>query len=179
MRRLSHGVVLEKEGPNDGLVSVSSAQWGTYLGTLTDVNHLDLVGWINPARFKWAELRGKAIKFKAATFYLGAADLLAREVEGQAPLAREENVDENDTEASTSRRAQMQDDVTVEDLGRQVAGEGSKKDGATATGQGLQARLKDAVGRGDKSKQMLLTDDDPWDARSETGSEVGSPPRSS
>lgn len=31
---------------------------GTYLGTLEDVNHLDLVGWINTARYKWAEIRG-------------------------------------------------------------------------------------------------------------------------
>lgn len=171
--------MLEQEGPNDGLVSVESAKWGTYLGTLTDVNHLDLVGWVNAARYKWAELRGKAIKFKAATFYLGAADLLAREVEGQAPLAREENVDEDDPMASASRRAQMRGDATVEDLGRQVAGEGSKKDGATATGQGLQARLKEAVTRESGDKSSLLADDDPWDARSEPGSETGSPPRSS
>ena len=134
--RLSHGIVLEKEGPNDGLVSVSSARWGTYLGTLTDVNHLDLVGWVNPARYKWAELRGKAIKFKAATFYLGAADLLAREVEGQAPLARDGNVDNDDPSASASRQAQAEGNATIEDLGRQVAGEGSKKDGPTETGQG-------------------------------------------
>ena len=56
---------------------------GTYLGTLTDVNHLDLVGWINTARYKWAEMRGKEIKFRPTAFYLGIADMLAREVEGQ------------------------------------------------------------------------------------------------
>lgn len=37
-----HGVILSKEGPNDGLVSVQSAQWGEYRGTLLGVNHLDL-----------------------------------------------------------------------------------------------------------------------------------------
>ena len=37
-----HSVILAKEGPNDGLVSVQSAQWGEYRGTLLDVNHLDL-----------------------------------------------------------------------------------------------------------------------------------------
>uniref|UniRef100_D8PRX4 GPI inositol-deacylase n=2 Tax=Schizophyllum commune (strain H4-8 / FGSC 9210) TaxID=578458 RepID=D8PRX4_SCHCM len=79
----SHAVVLEKEGPNDGLVSVESAKWGTYLGTLEGVNHLDLVGWINPARYKWAEMMGKEISFRPATFYLGISDMLAREVDGQ------------------------------------------------------------------------------------------------
>ena len=37
-----HSVILAKEGPNDGLVSVQSAKWGEYRGTLLDVNHLDL-----------------------------------------------------------------------------------------------------------------------------------------
>ncbi|KAG6817706.1 hypothetical protein H0H87_004497 [Tephrocybe sp. NHM501043] len=77
-----HGVILEKEGPNDGLVSVESSKWGTYLGTLQHVNHLDLVGWINTARYKWAEMMGKEIKFRPATFYLGIADMLAGEVDG-------------------------------------------------------------------------------------------------
>lgn len=35
-------------GPNDGLVSVESAKWGTYERTLENVNHLDLIGWIGP-----------------------------------------------------------------------------------------------------------------------------------
>ena len=56
---------------------------GTYLGTLNQVNHLDLVGWINTARYKWAEIMGKEIKFRPTTFYLGIVDMLAREVEGQ------------------------------------------------------------------------------------------------
>ena len=55
---------------------------GTYLGTLSGVNHLDLVGWINTARYKWAEIMGKHINFKPDEFYLGIADMLAREVEG-------------------------------------------------------------------------------------------------
>ncbi|KAI0803326.1 Alpha/Beta hydrolase protein [Irpex lacteus] len=79
----SHSVILEKEGPNDGLVSLKSARWGTYLGTLEGVNHLDLVGWVNTARYKWAEIMGREIKFKPATFYLGVADHLARVVESQ------------------------------------------------------------------------------------------------
>jgi len=80
--KYSHSVILDKEGPNDGLVSVQSAKWGTYLGTLNHVNHLDLVGWINTARYKWAEIMGNEIKFRPATFYLGIVDMLAREVEG-------------------------------------------------------------------------------------------------
>ena len=64
-------------------MSIESAKWGTYLGTLHQVNHLDLVGWINTARYKWAEIMGKEIKFRPATFYLGIVDMLAREVESQ------------------------------------------------------------------------------------------------
>lgn len=64
-------------------MSIESAKWGTYLGTLHQVNHLDLVGWINTARYKWAEIMGKEIKFRPATFYLGIVDMLAKEVEGQ------------------------------------------------------------------------------------------------
>ncbi|THH28298.1 hypothetical protein EUX98_g5891 [Antrodiella citrinella] len=95
----SHSVVLEKEGPNDGLVSLKSAQWGTYLGTLEGVNHLDLVGWVNTARYKWAEIMGREIKFKPATFYLGITDHLARVVEGQ------ERTESSDTESSSEATA--------------------------------------------------------------------------
>ena len=41
------------------------------------------MGWINTARYKWAELTGREIKFKPATFYLGIVDHLARVVEKQ------------------------------------------------------------------------------------------------
>lgn len=56
---------------------------GTYLGTLEGVNHLELIGWVNTARYKWAEIMGREVKFKPVTFYLGIADHLARVVEGQ------------------------------------------------------------------------------------------------
>lgn len=59
------------------------------------MNHLDLVGWINTARYKWAEMFGKEIKFRPATFYLGVADLLAGEVEGQ-PKERDDRGDEGE-----------------------------------------------------------------------------------
>ncbi|KAG1908291.1 Alpha/Beta hydrolase protein [Suillus fuscotomentosus] len=86
-----HSVILEKEGPNDGLVSVESAKWGTYLGTLSPVNHLDLVGWTNAARYTWASMWGKEILFKPASFYLGIADLLAGVEESEDDDATLEN----------------------------------------------------------------------------------------
>ncbi|KAF9270028.1 alpha/beta-hydrolase [Marasmius fiardii PR-910] len=98
-----HGVILEKEGPNDGLVSVESAKWGKYLGTLEGVNHLDLVGWINPARYRWAAFTGKEIKYRPATFYLGVADMLAKQVEGQTVKDDDEH-EHQDTNANKAGR---------------------------------------------------------------------------
>lgn len=40
----SYRVVLAAEGRNDGLVSLRSARWGAYLGSLADTDHLDQVG---------------------------------------------------------------------------------------------------------------------------------------
>lgn len=72
-------IVQRLEGPNDGLVSVESAKWGTYKGTLVNVSHLDLINWTN--RIKWAisRLSGHERKFNAIAFYLGIADMLAKE----------------------------------------------------------------------------------------------------
>ncbi|KAK5744216.1 lipase 2 [Elasticomyces elasticus] len=56
--RKSHNVVQAEEGPNDGLVSVRSAKWGTYKGTLDDVSHLDLINWTNKLRWWIWELTG-------------------------------------------------------------------------------------------------------------------------
>ncbi|KZV93779.1 alpha/beta-hydrolase [Exidia glandulosa HHB12029] len=94
-----HSVILEKEGPNDGLVSVESAKWGTYLGTLEGVNHLDLVGWINQARYKWADFMGRTIPFKPGTFYLGVCDHLARVVEGQGPAGEAPKLEHPEVQA--------------------------------------------------------------------------------
>jgi triacylglycerol lipase len=44
--RTSHGIIATKEGANDGLVSVSSAMWGEYKGTIRNVNHLDIINWV-------------------------------------------------------------------------------------------------------------------------------------
>lgn len=50
--RQPHKIMQKLEGVNDGLVSVESAKWGTYKGTLVNVSHLDLINWTN--RIKWA-----------------------------------------------------------------------------------------------------------------------------
>lgn len=36
-------MIYKEEGPNDGLVSVESAKWGEYQGTVQNVNHVDLI----------------------------------------------------------------------------------------------------------------------------------------
>lgn len=56
--RKSHKVIMEVEGPNDGLVSVASSQWGEYKGTLDHVSHLDLMNWTNRLRWYFWELTG-------------------------------------------------------------------------------------------------------------------------
>jgi len=50
--RKSGGIVKAAEGPNDGLVSVESSQWGKYQGTLDNVSHLDLINWTNRLRVR-------------------------------------------------------------------------------------------------------------------------------
>ncbi|CCE85998.1 Piso0_005642 [Millerozyma farinosa CBS 7064] len=62
---------------NDGLVSVESAKWGTYLGTLDQVDHLDLINWTNKLR----TIIDKVIyrsenNFNAIALYLGIAENL-------------------------------------------------------------------------------------------------------
>ncbi|KAF5385141.1 hypothetical protein D9615_001364 [Tricholomella constricta] len=109
-----HSVIMEKEGPNDGLVSVESSKWGTYLGTLSHVNHLDLIGWINAPRYKWAEIMGKEIKFRPATFYLGVADMLAGEVDG-VPKEDEHAEGEGIGKGDDQVRAELSETIDVEE----------------------------------------------------------------
>ncbi|TXT11072.1 hypothetical protein VHUM_01823 [Vanrija humicola] len=77
--RWPHSVIMSKEGPNDGMVSVHSARWGEYRGTLSGVNHLDLVGWVNQVRYILSDWTGNPIAFKPATFYLEISDFLAEQ----------------------------------------------------------------------------------------------------
>lgn len=67
------GVISKRNGgSNDGLVSVNSARWGKYLGTIEDVDHLDLINWINPMKRAF-----NGLKFNAVEFYLKVAYDLA------------------------------------------------------------------------------------------------------
>lgn len=81
MFRQTHKVVEREEGENDGLVSVQSAKWGTYKGTLVGVSHLDLINWTNRLKFLVGRVAGLGMerKFNAVAFYLDIADMLAKE----------------------------------------------------------------------------------------------------
>jgi len=74
-----HRIMQKMEGPNDGLVSVESARWGTYKGTLVNVSHLDLINWTNRLKLLFTRITGKTRKFNAIAFYLDIADMLAKE----------------------------------------------------------------------------------------------------
>jgi len=65
----SHRIIQEIEGPNDGLVSVESARWGTYEGTLVGVNHLSIINWVNRVGFAVGNLFGVKRDFNALAFY--------------------------------------------------------------------------------------------------------------
>ncbi|KAK5228520.1 lipase 2 [Exophiala xenobiotica] len=77
--RLSHDLMTITEGPNDGLVSVRSSHWGEYKGTLVGVTHLDLINWTNRIKRVAARLGFVQERFNAVAFYLGVADMLAKE----------------------------------------------------------------------------------------------------
>lgn len=78
--RPSHRIIKRIEGaPNDGLVSVTSSQWGIYKGTLVGVSHLDLINWTNRIKWFFWELTGSKRNFNAIAFYLDIADMLAKE----------------------------------------------------------------------------------------------------
>ena len=86
---------------------------GKYLGTLEDVNHLDLVGWINVARYKLAEWVGKEIKFKPATFYLGITHTIAEEVEGLTWEGEEERTKKEQAMVRSTESLSGADEGTV------------------------------------------------------------------
>ncbi|KAF2470921.1 alpha/beta-hydrolase [Lindgomyces ingoldianus] len=77
---ISHNIIKRMEGGlNDGMVSVSSSQWGQYQGTLIGVSHLDLINWTNRLKWFFWELTGSKRNFNAIAFYLDIADMLAKE----------------------------------------------------------------------------------------------------
>jgi triacylglycerol lipase len=69
----------KEEGENDGLVSVESSRWGNYQGTLVGVSHLDLINWSNSVAWAVKGMLGMERRFNAVAFYLGIADMLAKE----------------------------------------------------------------------------------------------------
>ncbi|ETI19784.1 hypothetical protein G647_08797 [Cladophialophora carrionii CBS 160.54] len=77
--RMSHDLMNVIEGPNDGLVSVRSAKWGEYKGTLMGVTHLDLINWTNRLKVAAGRLGLIEEKYNAQAFYLAVADSLAKE----------------------------------------------------------------------------------------------------
>ncbi|EXJ87237.1 triacylglycerol lipase [Capronia epimyces CBS 606.96] len=77
--RLTHDLMSVVEGPNDGLVSVYSSKWGHYMGTLMGVTHLDLINWTNRLKRIAARVGLAQENFNAVAFYLGVADMLAKE----------------------------------------------------------------------------------------------------
>jgi triacylglycerol lipase len=64
---------MEREGPNDGLVSVESSRWGTYEGTLVGVNHLGIINWVNRIEYVYGRIVGRKVNFNALAFYCGIA----------------------------------------------------------------------------------------------------------
>lgn len=66
--------IQEKEGDNDGMVSVKSAMWGEYLGTLEDVDHADI---INMSTFKPRKYLN--VNYSSPAMYLQIMDDLAKQ----------------------------------------------------------------------------------------------------
>ena len=58
--RAFHDIVLESEGPNDGLVSSQSASWGEYI-TTWQADHAQQIGWFNKPSFDWRDGWGKVL----------------------------------------------------------------------------------------------------------------------
>lgn len=70
-------VIGQKEGPNDGMVSLRSCKWGKYMGHIEGVDHKDLINWMGGVnRIKQAV--GAEVDFNPLAFYLSIADNLAR-----------------------------------------------------------------------------------------------------
>ncbi|KAF8846205.1 alpha/beta-hydrolase [Paxillus ammoniavirescens] len=137
-----HSIISAQEGPNDGLVSVQSARWGTDLGTLRNVNHLDLVGWTGGltgnlttlAGFKMGKelhafIRGKDVGFSAGRFYGGVADLLAgvEEEEGYVVDGQWVGWDGKEERKKASREAARAEEVVTGAVEGEVCAEGMKR----------------------------------------------------
>lgn len=74
---------IEKNGlseiENDGMVSVELARWGNYMGTLEDVDHMDLINWTNRIRATVDKMIfNQAPSFNAIALYLDIAETLSK-----------------------------------------------------------------------------------------------------
>ncbi|GEQ67556.1 hypothetical protein JCM33374_g1221 [Metschnikowia sp. JCM 33374] len=64
---------------NDGMVSVESSKWGNYVGTLDDVDHLDLINWTNRMKATIDQaMFQKPPSFNPIALYLDIADTLSK-----------------------------------------------------------------------------------------------------
>lgn len=63
---------------NDGMVSVELAQWGNYMGTLQDVDHMDLINWTNRIKAAVGKVMfNQTPTFNAIALYLDIAETLS------------------------------------------------------------------------------------------------------
>ncbi|GME78831.1 unnamed protein product [Ambrosiozyma monospora] len=70
-------IIYSVEGPNDGMISLKSAQWGKYLGYLENVDHLDLINWVGgltKAKNLW-----NGTQFDPIDLYLDIVDNLSKD----------------------------------------------------------------------------------------------------
>jgi len=64
---------------NDGMVSVDLARWGNYMGTLEDVDHMDLINWTNRIRATVDKVMfNQKPSFNAIALYLDIAETLSK-----------------------------------------------------------------------------------------------------
>lgn len=68
-----------KHYENDGMVSVELSKWGEYLGTLSDVDHLDLINWTNSIKSTVDQIIfDKSPSFNPIALYLDIAENLSK-----------------------------------------------------------------------------------------------------
>lgn len=68
-------IVYDKEGSNDGLVSLKSAKWGDFKGYINNVDHADLINWMG--LIKKARMAMGIHDFNPDLFYRDVVDNLA------------------------------------------------------------------------------------------------------
>lgn len=68
---LTNAIIQKAEGDNDGMVSVKSAKWGEYMGTMDNVDHADIINMAKP-------LKLRNLNYRAEAMYLHIMDDLAR-----------------------------------------------------------------------------------------------------